>query len=138
MAGRGERGVGWGGMYREGHKYGFPNKTTKRVLLRSKMSTLKSMRGEFTRRFLRSYCFCLTSSRKGSVFVISFLHFGISHLDLNYADCADLTWLPASQHPPPPLLLLQNLYIPWFEHGIINRWLRFDTQSNVPVCLKLV
>lgn len=57
---------------------------------------------EFTRRFLRSYCFCLTSSRKGSVFVISFLHFGISHLDLDYADCADLTWLPASQHPPPP------------------------------------
>lgn len=45
MAGRGERGVGWGGMYREGHKYGFPNKTTKRVLLRSKMSTPKSMRG---------------------------------------------------------------------------------------------
>ena len=45
VAGRGERGVGWGGMYREGHKYGFPNKTTKRVLLRSKMSTLKSMRG---------------------------------------------------------------------------------------------
>ena len=68
MAGRGERGVGWGGMYREGHKYGFPNKTTKRVLLRSKMSTPKSMRGGIHWTFSKELLFLLDLLQKGKCF----------------------------------------------------------------------
>lgn len=107
----GERG-GWGGVgcTKKGTNMDFQIKRLNECCLGPRCQLPCPWEVEFTRRFLRSCCFCLTSSKKGSVFVISFLHFGISHFDLNYADCADLTWLPASQHPPPPSPPPEPLY----------------------------